>query len=150
MEGGDERGGWQPRSLQAAAKGEIADYSASPQCCIEAMNQCGGRVAGRGHLEGRPQRRLNRSIRKSLGRQGGLFSGLGSEKYGHEFVAAESGEHDCGACGLPQTFGSGMKHRIASQEAIPEVIPDDLEDFLVSYNLVTIQPWWLGGRASAS
>ena len=94
-EGEERGGGWKPRSLQAAAKGETVDYSASPQCCIEAMNQCGGRVAGRGHLERRPQRRLNRSIRKSPGRQSGLFSGLVSEKYGHQFVTAESGEEDC-------------------------------------------------------
>ena len=85
------------------------------------MDQCGGRIAVRGHLEGRPQRRLTRSIRKSPGRQGSLFSGLGSQKHGHEFVAAEPGEQACGACGLPQPFGSGMKHRIASQEAIPFV-----------------------------
>ena len=85
------------------------------------MNQGGRSIVVRGHLECRPQRRLTRSIGQSLGRQGRQFPGLGAQKHGHEFVAAESGEQACGACGLPQPFGSGMKQRIASQEAIPFV-----------------------------
>ena len=95
------------------------------------MDQCGGRIVVSGHLEGRPQRRLTRSIRKSLGRQGSLFSGLGSQKHGYEFVAAEPGKLACRACGLPQPFGSGTKHRVASQEAIPFVDrlqADDVDD----------------------